>query len=456
MLVIPPRWYRRIRSACKLLGLSALLACPQAWYPTPAAAQQKDAREAGVDGDLELRVQRLVQQLNTGDAAARDAVERQLVEMGTSVLPLLPAVAAELPPDVVARLERVRESLRSRLAEQVGSASQLSLRGNLPLARLLEEVHSQTGNRLLDYRQQLGGDAPPIEIPVDAVRREFWPAMDAILDEADLAWYATSGQPHALALQAAAPGQVARGAEACYRGAFRLALTEVLARKSTRVPQDAGLVVRLELMWEPKLAPILVRHSLADLSAEDDSGGTLAACDPAGAIEVPVQPNVSGTVLTLHLPLPARDARALARVKGRLLVVTPGPDEVFEFDRLASVGAAPRTAKRPSGMEVSLEEVRRAGETVTCRVRLRLPASSPPLESHLDWTRRQVAYLIAPDGSRVEDPVVERYQEGEHEVGYAYLFPIAGDLAGHRLVVRSPGALVEVPVAYEFTGVELP
>jgi hypothetical protein len=93
-----------------------------------------------------------------------------------------------------------------------------------------------------------------------------------------------------------------------------------------------------------------------------------------------------------------------------------------------------------------------------------LPSSSPPLESHLDWARRNVAYLVAPDGRRIDDPVVDRYREGEREVGHAYLFPLAGDtpgnnaedLAGYRLVYRTPGTLVEVPVEYEFTGIALP
>ncbi len=439
------------------LVLAALVAGGQFAHPARVAAQ------AAGEADIELRVQQLVQRLGSDNGNVRDAAERQLLELGANILPLLPTATASLPPVATEPLTRLRDALLAKMAEEVGRASQLSLRGRLSLASLLEEVYRQTGNRVVDQRRQLGGDAPELEIPVDAMRREFWPAMDDILDEGGLAWYATSGVPRALALQAARPGEASRAGEACYRGAFRLAVTQVAARRSTRLPDDAGLLVRLELLWEPKLAPLLIRQRLVDLAAEDDTGRLLAARDSSGASEVPVASTVSGTELTLHLPLPSREARQLARLKGRLSVVTPGPEETFEFDRL-ELAAAPRSQKRPSGVVVTLEEVRRAGDTVTCLVKLQLPSSSPPLESHLDWARRNVAYLVAPDGRRIDDPVVDRYREGEREVGHAYLFPLAGDtpgnnaedLAGYRLVYRTPGTLVEVPVEYEFTGIALP
>lgn len=454
----PGRAFPATRRAFWLV-LAILVAGGQFRYPTHVAAQT-----AGETADIELRVQQLVQRLGSDNASVRDAAERQLLELGANILPLLPTATASLPPVATEPLTRLRNALLAKMAEEVGRASQLSLRGRLSLASLLEEVYQQTGNRVIDQRRQLGGDAPEIDIPVDAVRREFWPAMDGVLDEAGLAWYATSGVPRALALQAARPGEASRAGEACYRGAFRLAVTQVAARRSTRLPDDAGLLVRLELMWEPKLAPLLIRQRLVDLAAEDDTGRILAARDSSGASEVPVASTVSGTELTLHLPLPSREARQLARLKGRLSVVTPGPEETFEFDRLELADGAPRSVKRPSGVVVTLEEVRRAGDTVTCLVKLQLPSSSPPLESHLDWARRNVAYLVAPDGRRIDDPVVDRYREGEREVGHAYLFPLAGDapgdnagdLAGYRLVYRTPGTLVEVPVEYEFTGIALP
>lgn len=403
--------------------------------------------------DLELKVQRLLQRLNDREDATRASAEQQLQELGPAILPFLPASDEGLSPNGKERLERIRKSAQATSQEQVNQPSQLSLQGSFRLSELLTQIEKQTGNRLLDYRNRLGQSADDATIDVNIDKQDFWPAMDKLADQAGLAYYSYVGQARSLALQMAAPNQKPLSNESSYHGIFRVAVTEVQTQRMYRVTGDGTLRLRLEILWEPRVSPILIRHPYADLKAIDDTGKEITAEPAQGIAEVPVQSTVAGVELVLPLPLPLRDAKSFRTLTGRFLAIIPGKVEAFEFDNLM---AARDVTKRGDGVEVTLESVRRNGSAYVCRLKLKMPATSAPLESHLDWASNNVVFLRKPDGTKIDNPNYERYLERNNEVGYDYLFPVEGDLTDYRLIYQTPSSMIEVPVDYELKDLPLP
>jgi hypothetical protein len=162
---------------------------------------------------------------------------------------------------------------------------------------------------------------------------------------------------------------------------------------------------------------------------------------------------VAGIELVLPLKRPPRSAQRIASLRGRFTAVVPGREESFEFRDLP--GSRNRVEQR-GGVKVVLEQVRKNRATYEFRIRLILPQENESFQSHLDWAANNLVFLVAPDGTRIENPNYERYSERPNEIGMAYLFAVPGDLKEYALVYRTPAALINLPVEYELRDLELP
>lgn len=439
-----------VATSCVLAQTTNSVDAPTENEPKAVAPAKSSAQD---EVELELQVQRLLKRLDDRDAAVRQSAEEQLLEMGMKALAFLPVADDKMSAEMKERLTRVRTRIEENSSEALTRPSQLTLQGTFTIQQVIQEVEKQTGNRLLDFRDRFGQPAEEISLTLDIQQKDFWPAMDQILDQAGLAYYGYVGQLRSLGIIVAPPGQRKLVDDGSYQGIFRLATTELQMQRMTRVPNDGSLRLRLEVLWEPRVAPVLIRHAYADLQVVDDTGSPVAPGMNEGAAEVPVQSTVAGIDLILPLALPPRSAQKLASIKGRLSAMVPGREEQFEFENLLT---ARNVTKRGSGVEVILERVRVVGGIYECRVRLRLPPGSAPMESHLDWASNNICYLLAPDGTKVENPNLERYATKENEVGFAYVFPVDGKLDGYKLIYRSPSSMSEVSVEYSLRELALP
>jgi hypothetical protein len=197
-------------SAASLLALWILLA------PVQPAADP---------AELELRVQALVRQLDDRDPARRTAAEKELLEIGPAVLPHLPADQPNTAAEVRERLARVRGALQQAAAEQALRPSKLTLEGEMPLADVWAEIEKQTGNKIVDYREQFGEQPSERTVSLKLNQVDFWPALDQVLDQAGLTHYGFVGQQRTLGVVGQANGQRPRAEEASYQGLFRIAAT---------------------------------------------------------------------------------------------------------------------------------------------------------------------------------------------------------------------------------------
>jgi hypothetical protein len=215
--------------------------------------------------------------------------------------------------------------------------------------------------------------------------------------------------------------------------------------------------VKIEIAWEPRLAPIRISHPLDSLMAVDEDGNAIAGADVAtGEFEVPANVGSQAAELQLQLALPPRSTEKIARLAGKLNTVIPGRTETFRFENLET---AEKVDQRRGGALVTLDRVRKNGEIWELYMRVQFDETSGALESHRGWVLQNPSYLVDGEGSRIEHVGFETTHQTEREIGMAYLFELPEgheDLSGLAWEYQSPAAIMQLPIEYELTDIRLP
>jgi hypothetical protein len=403
--------------------------------------------------ELRLQVRRLVRQLDDDQLVLRQAAEQRLIDLGSPILELLPLPGRGTSAEVQIRLERIRKTLEATASEAAAKPSRVTLRGSLPLSEALAALQQQTGNRIIDFRRRFGQQSVDPRLSLELDDTPFWPALDAMLDQAALTLYNFSGESGALAVVARNPDEQRRAAGAVYRGLFRIEVLRVQATRDLRNPANDSLRLTLELAWEPRVSPILLRIPLADMRAADEAGRPLALGAPRASLEVPVENTLPAAEVQVPLALPERRAGKIATLQGQLSALLPGRVETFEFGQL---GQAQNVEQSRAGVTVILDQVRRNVDVDEVRLRVRFDQAREALESHRNWIYKNEAYFLDPDGQRFEHAGLQAFRQAANEVGVAYLSDRPGGLADCTFVYKTPTLLLQVPVEFELCDIPLP
>lgn len=406
---------------------------------------------AGVD--LAPQVRKLVRQLDAAELATREAAEAALLELGPAALETLPTDVERMSAEAQQRLGRVRRQLQQRKAESFTDGSTVTLRAeDMSLEEALAQLERQTGNKLVDFRQQFGQEALDAALTFNFENRPFWPTLDEILDQADMAVYGYSGEPGIAVVQRAAQASPRLG-QASYRGAFRIEAVQMEAHRQLRDVGQAGLQLQLEVAWEPRLRPLGIRQALDEVTLTDDRGEAIQLAANEGQLEALVTPGTMLTELALPLVPPPRISQEIATLAGTLSVLLPGGIETFSFDGLLN---ARKTHLKKGGVRVTLDEARKNNELWEIRIRVAFDETSGALESHRGWVFDNEAYLLGPDDQPRSHDGFETTLQSESEVGVAYLFDVPAGLEGFRFVYKTPVVVLNVPIEYELKHLPLP
>lgn len=418
-----------------------------------AVALCLDGAVSGAD-ELGPRVRQLIKQLDAAELATREDAERALLDLGPQALDLLPAEGERMSAEARQRLGRVRHTLERARAKGFAEETKVTLAGDdLPLDKVWAELARQTGNEIVDFREQFGqaaDDGGSLTLKLEA--RPFWLALDEILDQAELTVYGYSGEP-GIALVQRGQTAVDRVGSACYRGAFRIEATQLESHRELRERDRAGMQLTVEVAWEPRLAPLGIRQSLADLKLTDEHGGPIAAAADEGQLEALITPGAMLTELTLPLAPQPRTSGRIASLRGKFEALLPGGVETFTFDGLAK---ARKVEQRRGGVRVTLDEVRRNNELWEVRMRVAFDETSGALESHRTWVFDNEAYLLGRDKQPLANDGFQTTLQTEDEVGVAYLFDAPDGLDGLSFVYKTPIVVLSVPIEYELRDLPLP
>jgi hypothetical protein len=415
------------------------------------------------DAELAGQVEQLVAQLDDRDGAERDAAEKALIELGLAsqadggeaFLALLPESSEEMAQETATRLERIRGEVQSRLARQMVVETRVTLDvTDAPLDDVLVTLQEQTGNRVVDQRDQYGQDAPEKRVTLKVDDVPFWSALDQILDQANMAPYPYA-EEGVLALVERDQGVLRRFGRATYAGPFRLEPTQAAARRGLRNPDQSGLEVDLEISWEPRLRPVALVQSAADLAATSDDGLEVPATAEENVFNVEVPSGSFGAEVTIPLRLPAREAATLQSLRGKLTALTPGRVADLRFDDLANAADA---VQEVGGVTVTLNRVVQNQALWEVHMRVRVESIDGGSEVQRGWVFQNVTFLEGAGGEILDHAGFETTLQNRSEVGFAYFFelPEGTEIGDYTWVYRTPAAIVELPVEYELNDIPLP
>ena len=425
-----------------------------------ASAAEKDAVQSESDRQLARQLSRLVQQLNDDRAAERDAAEAKLLELAGSTtvdtdrfLELLPQENDQMPLAVRDRLSRIRQQVEEGVAKAAVDGTKITLAAKqIPLADVFAAIEKQTGNRFIDNRDPDAGRGPQGNITIDLKDDPFWPAVDRILDQAQVGIYAYGGED-ALSIVSRAVDDAPRYGRVSYSGPFRIELLEIQAQRNLRQPTRNSLKLQLEVAWEPRLRPIALSQPVADVEAATDAGEQLAVAQPEAVLDVEVPVGTQAAEIILPFELPPRDTKRISTLRGKLRALVPGRQVKFQFDDLTN--AAVKTQRR-GGVQVTVDNVRKNNEVWEIHMRLALDEDNDALQSHRGWVFQNLSYLVGGDGDPIDNAGFETTRQTRNEVGIAYLFDLADGIEGLTWVYETPAAIVEVPVEYVLKDIALP
>lgn len=430
----------RLVALSLLLTICLILPCP---------GQATADVESGID---KAKVRQLVRQLEDPKRETRDAAEEALRGMGPEVLGLLPEINARTGGELKPRLIRIREHLERERVEASAKQSRVTLKGTMTLSDALAEIEKQTGNQVLDYRSNLNQESPNTEVTVDFEDVPFWDAFDQLLDQADLGVYIFVGEPNKIAIVGAAEGALPRHGRGAYHGLFRVEPTNLTSERNLRNPDSDTLRMSMEIIWEPRVLPIMIQQDLSAIEIVTDNDESVAVSS-TGTMQLPVPPGVAALDVRLPIELPSRDAKEIASLKGKFTALVPSGNVEFEFDDLS----AKNVQQRKGGLTVVLDQVRSNGGVQMIFIKMRFGQAGESLQSHLDWVENNKIELRDPDGKLADEPNYEKYLERNSEIGYKYIFPLdTDDLKGWKLTYTTPAGIAEIPVAYELKNISLP
>jgi hypothetical protein len=403
--------------------------------------------------ELRYEVLRLVRQLDDDLLEKREAAERALIELGPAALEQLPAPTRNTSAEVKVRLDRVRKALEQAAAAAASRPSLVTLSGQMPLSEALAALEKQTGNRIIDFRGRFGQQRLDPQVSVDFTEVPFWKALDRLLDQAGLTAYNFSGEQGAVALVARNENETDRSSRATYAGLFRFEGVEIQASRNLRNPTVRSLRFSMEVAWEPRVAPIVLRLPLDEIEAVDQNGDPIAVDSRRSRFEVAVESGIPASEVHLPLALPDRSVKSIASFKGTLTALVPGRVEAFEFEDLEN---AKSVEQSQADVTVVLDQVRKNVAVYEVRMRARYDRAKSALESHRGWVYNNEAYLVNARGEQVEHSGFQVFRQAEDEVGVAYLFGLEGGLEGYKFVYKTPVSLINMPVDYELKDIPLP
>ncbi|MEM9643450.1 MAG: hypothetical protein AAF989_00540 [Planctomycetota bacterium] len=409
------------------------------WVPT-AVFSQPPATDSLRDDVLEW-----IDQLEAPERARRQEAEKKLIDAGRGALDHIPADSPDMSAEAKERLGRVRRTLQMQKTKSELAEITVDLQDIESLADALEAISRDTGVEF-----DFSGDR---SIPIDQVATplKFWHAVDLVLDQANLDINFYGGDRETLMLvprQEDRPDRVSSGA---YTGVYRLEPTSVTARRVLNQPSLNGLNISMEIAWEPRVTPIGLTIPIQQISVELQNGGRLSPQSSGESIDVAANSDVAFSEFFLPMKLPGSRARVVKRLSGVIEAMLPGKRQKFELDL-----AGESTSKSIDAMTVSIEGVRLNGELHEVRVGVELKNADRSLESHRQWIFDNEVFVVASDGTRLDHLGYQVYRQTSSGVGIGYLFDLSENLAGQKLIYRSPTAVVKNQVPFVIQDIELP
>jgi hypothetical protein len=431
----------RFRRVGKVLSAVALLVC----------AATDAARGQGADAALKDRVSQLVERLEAPKEEARKAAEEALVKLGPRVLPLLPEAAKVSGAERKLRLEKVRAALveAAEVANLGASKVTLQVKG-MRLSEVVQKLQAQTGNPITDLREAEGGEAANPALDLEIVEKPFLEALDIVCKQAEITpnYFTADGTIGLM------PGKPPETGMVQYTGPFRVSFKQIGAVRDLQAG-TASANAGLDVAWEPRLRPMLLKLKAEETKIVDDRGQPVEAQVMQEQNEVVLRPDNPIAEMNLTLKAPDRAAKALKSFHVKAEVTVPAGLRTFRFPTLAV--KEPVTIKQGE-VAVTLDNSEIDEQVWKVNVELAYPGGGAAFESYRQGLFNNRLWLQKSDGSKFEhNGGFSNTSSDDGKLGFEYLFVDApGKLSDYGLVYETPSKVLTIPLEFTFKDVPLP
>jgi hypothetical protein len=437
------RAFRRRRIRCGVLaaGVGLLFV-----FSYPRAVAQSENAEAA----LRDRVTRLIERLDDPNPESAHEAQVKLINLGARVLPLLPNPTGTTSPERKKRLERIREALEQASEPVNLEASRVTIQAKgIRLSEAIAQLQKQTGNAIMDMREQLGAELTNPALDLDLRDEPFFEALDRVAVAADVSITASTGDGSIGIVSGTPP----KNPHVVYEGPFRIALKQFTAVRDLQAG-TAAANAQIELSWEPRLRPMLMSLKSEGLEIKDDKGQEIQPQTRMESNDVVLRPENPAVEINLNIETPQRSATKLSILSVKSQITLPAALKTFHFPSLAEENV---TLKH-SDVTVTLENVEIDEQVWKVNVEVVYPDAGPAFESYRQGLFNNRLWLQKADGSRFEhNGGFSNTSSDGGKLGFEYVFvDVPGKPADYQLVYETPAKVVTIPLAFKFKDVPLP
>lgn len=410
-----------------------------------------DQTSFGQKDNLSLRrqVEDLVKRFDASTLSERSRAERELLELGPDALPYLPA--SDLIESVSAResLRRLRIELERRAARDSSDASQVTLRGEFPLAEIVKQIELQTKNRIsLEVKDEL--KTKPLMVDWD--KSAFWVVVDELCRLGAVSWAFSKDQSTVVITNAAPTPSPA--AVAHHSGAFRVSIDGIELRPIFGDESQRLIRINGRIAVEPRIRPLFLSMAAKSLKAVDQDRRSLNPWNEEAKYEIPAGDGSHEIRIQWDFRLPTGQVIERISLKGEMRCEIAAARERVVFD-LKSLYKG--VVRRRGGVSVRLRDVqveRDAGKPTPAEIGVTVSydTGGPAFESHRAWMFYNAAYFETSSGERIDFDDNDTSQQADGAVAIDYRwneFSLSGD--SFRFVYEAPTLIMNVPINVEIS-----
>ncbi len=324
---------------------------------------------------------------------------------------------------------------------------------DLALADVLEKLHQQTGNRVVDRRH----NKTTGKLNLDLERVSFWPALEKIAAAtgAGISLYETDSQ-------IALVDRPRRPVPTCHSGLFRLAVKRLGVVRDEEA--DTHLCnLDLEMAWEPRFQPLLLEIAALTAQYAADAGGKVLKAKTTGGNLIAVAGRLALDLEeAARLQAPDRSSARITSLKGNLRVIAPAHMVTKELASLNKLQGKPFSFTE-NEVKITFQPLAQKVRYWGVTVQIDKLYDGPKFESFRAWWTTTTMHLEKGQGENkvLFAPRVGELKRSEKQAVLEFEFsargrPPEGKPADWKLVFRTPGRIGEVTVPFEFKNLALP
>jgi hypothetical protein len=325
------------------------------------------------------------------------------------------------------------------------------------LTEALKALQTQSGNVFTDLREANGAEATNPAVDLDIEDKCFFEALDIIAEKAGVAYtpYTNDGTIGITSsTMEAQPGMPEMQKPLIvYSGPFRIQFKEIAIVREFTSPTGKA-TAQFEVLWEPRIRPMLLAIKNEDLKIVDDQGKAVVPQVDKESNETGLRAGNCAAEVNLELVAPERNAKVLSSLKVKGDVTVPSGMKSFKFPSLA----ATNVTQKQGEISVTLESCEVDEQTWKVGLYLAYPEGGPAFESYRQGLFNNRPWLQKADGSRFEhNGGMNDSGTGEGKIGFEFMFVDApGKPSDYMFVYETPAKVVPIPLEFEFKNVPLP